>query len=193
MPPRFDRRRRHPPMCHRSRVAVLPRGGCHRAVAGVARARMAWPVAQQRLAGWRRGAFSAPTRLTVPMSVLRSITISPRSSSRTRPIGPSSSASGPTWPDGGAGREPGEPAVGNQRHVFSPRQVTECSRDLRGLLHAGPGRPHADQHNDVTRAPLVDVPFTAWIASRSSLNTAPDRDDDTRHQRQSPTNRSRWP
>ena len=46
----------------------------------------------------------------------------------------------------------GEPAVGEERHVLAPGQVTERGGDLRGLLHAGSRRPRADQHDDVALA-----------------------------------------
>ena len=67
----------------------------------------------------------------------------------------------------------GEPAVGDERDVLAPGQVPERRRDLRGLLHAGARRPRADQDDDVALAhrSAGDVPLTAWIASRSSVNT----------------------
>ena len=54
--------------------------------------------------------------------------------------------------DAGAARQPGEPAVRDERDVLAPGQIAERRRDLGGLLHSGSRRPHADQDEYVTLA-----------------------------------------
>ena len=82
------------------RLEARPRAGCRRAGRGPARGRAAAAVcASTRL---RRSAPHSsppsPTRSTRAFEAFRSTTIRIRSPSRTRPIGPPASASGPTWP-----------------------------------------------------------------------------------------------
>ena len=155
VPPRFDRRRRRTrPTCRRSRAAAPPRGGCRRAVARGARARdaAAGCAAAPRTSSESSGTPSAPTRLT---RAGQRVAIDHDLDEVVVPNAPDRSVVqrlGPDVADAGAAREPGEPAVGDERHVFAPGQVTERRGDLRGLLHAGPRRPHADQHDDVALA-----------------------------------------
>ena len=77
-----------------------------------------------------------PTRFTVPVSVVRSITISMMSSSRTPPDRTAVQRFGSDVSDARAGREPRETPVGDERDMLAPGQVAERGRDLRRLLHA---------------------------------------------------------
>src|SRR5262245_36060665 len=68
------------------------------------------------------------------------------------PDGPFVERLGPDVTDAGPAREPGETPVGDESHVFAPRQVAERGGDLRSLLHAGPRRSHPNQDDDVALA-----------------------------------------
>src|SRR5262249_30964123 len=52
--------------------------------------------------------------------------------------------------DASTGRDAGEPRVSQYGHLLAERQVTKRCRDLVDLLHTGPGRPSADQHQHVS-------------------------------------------
>ena len=115
--------------------------------------RIRWPAAEQRAARLRveRHALRAHqvdgAGQRVPIDHdLDEIAISNASD------GPFVQRLGPDVTDAGSAREPGEPAVGDERDVFAPGQVAERRGDLRGLLHAGPRRPHTNQDDDVAFA-----------------------------------------
>src|SRR4030095_10132010 len=99
---------------------------------------IAWPVTEQRLARRRIEGYAFRTheidrageRVAVDHD-LNEVLVP------NAPDGAIVQRLRPNVADAGAAREPGEPAVGDQGHVFAPRQVTERSGDLRGLLDAG--------------------------------------------------------
>ena len=92
----------------------------------------------------------------MPSSVLRSMTISIRSPSRSLPIGPPASASGDTWPMHAPVETPLKRASVSTATCLPNGRYLQRAGELIGLLHPGAHRPAADQHEHVAgRDPLA--------------------------------------
>ena len=109
-----------------------------------------------------------PTRSTLASRRTRSMTIWMRSPSRTLPIGPPASASGPTWPMQAPVETPEKRASVRRRRACRTAGA-QRRRDLVGLLHAGADRPAADEHEHVARRRPARpaVPLIAAMAALS--------------------------
>ena len=97
------------------------------------------------------------------------MTIWIRSPSRTLPIGPPASASGPTWPMHAPVETPENRASVSTATCLPKLRCFRARRDLVDLLHAGAHRPAADQHQHVAglRPASGPWPLIAAIAARS--------------------------
>ena len=116
---------------------------------------------------------AAPTRSTEPVSVPRSITISIRSSSRTRPIGPPCSASGPMCPTQAPLENPEKrPSVRSATCFPQGRYLSAVVICAVSCIPVPDGPVPISTITSPGRiGRSVPDPFTARIASRSSTNT----------------------
>ena len=123
-PPRFDRhRRRTRPTCRRSRAAAPPRGGCRRAVARGARARDGGGRSRSSVSARRPDRGHAVRAHEIDGAGER-VAIDHDLDEVVVPNAPDGSVVqrlGPDVADAGAAREPGEPAVGDERPRVCPR------------------------------------------------------------------------
>ena len=151
------RRRRSPPRCRRSPPARPPTAACRPAGPGRrARSGRGGRSASTRVPSSAPNSTApSPTRSTLPSSRLRSMTMRMRSPSRTLPIGPPASASGPTWPMHAPVETPEKRASVSTATCLPKLQVLQRRGDLIDLLHARSHRAAADQHQHVARLDAI--------------------------------------